>query len=100
MSKDQRDGAATKSANAEVSRRRFLRHAMLGAVAAAGSAVSIAAEAQARKEKATKAAAHYQGNPNNGESCGKCMHYTFPLACDVVQGPVSLLGWCRFYEAR
>lgn len=100
MALDQRDGAPMENMNAKVSRRSFLRHAMLGAVAAAGSAVSIAAEAQVRKEKATKATARYQGHPNNGESCGKCMHYTFPLTCDVVQGPVSLLGWCRFYEAR
>jgi hypothetical protein len=31
---------------------------------------------------------------------GQCVHYRFPLSCELVQGPISLFGWCRFFRAQ
>jgi hypothetical protein len=45
----------------------------------------------------SKEAAQYQGHANDGQRCGSCAHYNFPVGCDLVEGLVSLHGWCTLY---
>jgi hypothetical protein len=68
--------------------------------------------------KASKAAAHYQDSPHNGQTCGMCKFYIPPGGragsgmmggpigpgmmaagtCEVVEGSVSPMGWCILYQ--
>ena len=82
-----------------VSRRDLIRGSLVGIAASAGMVFGGSAEVEAR-DKASKAVAHYQNAPHDGERCGRCVHYTFPLSCGVVAGPVSFHGWCQFYKPR
>jgi hypothetical protein len=44
-----------------------------------------------------KAEANYQDHANGLAHCGICRHLASPNVCEVVAGPVSPGGWCRFY---
>lgn len=84
-----------KSPTRGVSRRAVLRRCMSALILAGTGMLTTYAAA---KEKVSKASAKYRGHPNGGQRCGKCVHYRFPLSCELVKGPVSLFGWCRFFE--
>ncbi|GAC1348546.1 MAG: hypothetical protein NVSMB18_37010 [Acetobacteraceae bacterium] len=43
-------------------------------------------------------AAAYQPTPNGIQLCGTCSLFLAPNACQVVDGPVDHLGWCRLYD--
>jgi hypothetical protein len=77
----------------------MLHRTVLAAAAVAGFG-AVGRPAFAQGAKVTKAVAEYQRFPNNGERCGRCLHYQFPFGCALVEGPVSFHGWCRFYRAR
>jgi hypothetical protein len=81
------------------SRRDVILGSLVGIVASAGMMLGVSSDVEAR-DKASKAAVRYQNTPRDGERCGRCVHYTFPLTCRVVAGPVSFHGWCRFYQPR
>jgi hypothetical protein len=82
-----------------VSRRDLIRGSLVGIAASTAMMFGVSAAVEAR-DKASKAVARYQNRPNDGERCGGCVHYAFPLTCGVVAGPVSFHGWCRFYKPR
>jgi hypothetical protein len=90
--------------SSDVSRRSFLGRSLAGvAIASTGmlsACMQLAGQRSGGRQKATKAAAHYQNHPNKQQRCGGCDHYVFPLACGIVAGPISPHGWCRFYKAR
>jgi hypothetical protein len=81
------------------SRRVFIK--AIGAVAAATCGRAAAANAQDYKpqdqKKLTQAAARYQGQPKENQSCGNCPYFSFPNSCVVVEGEISALGWCPMY---
>jgi len=81
------------------SRRAFIK--ILGVAAAATCGSAGAARAQEYKpqeqKKLTKAAAHYQDRPKGDQSCGTCPYFVFPRSCVVVEGEVSVMGWCPIY---
>jgi len=82
------------------SRRAFIK--TMGVVAAAATCGrAAAAKAQEYKpqaqKKLTQAAARYQGTPKGNESCGTCPYFEFPKSCVVVEGEVSVSGWCPIY---
>jgi hypothetical protein len=83
------------------SRRAFIR--TIGAIAAATCERPAAAKAQDYKpqdqKKLTQAAARYQVNPKENQSCGNCPYFAFPNSCVVVEGEISALGWCPMYTA-
>ncbi len=74
--------------------------------------------AAAAPPKVTKAAAHYQDYPNDGQMCGMCKFYIPPGGspgagmmggtmgpemmaagtCQIVEGSISPRGWCQFYR--
>ena len=72
----------------------------MGVVAAAATC-GAAAEAQEYKpqeqKKLTKAAAHYQDSPKGDQVCGTCPYFIFPRNCAVVEGEISVMGWCPIY---
>jgi hypothetical protein len=87
-------------ATSDSSRRAFIK--TIGVVAAAATCGSAAAaRAQEYKpqeqKKLTKAAAHYQDGPKGNQSCGTCPYFVFPKSCAVVEGDVSVNGWCPIY---
>jgi hypothetical protein len=82
------------------SRRAFIK--TMGAAAAAATCGSAAsAKAQEYKpqdqKKLTQAAARYQGKPRGNESCGTCPYFVFPKSCVVVEGEISVSGWCPIF---
>lgn len=82
------------------SRRAFIK--TMGVVAAAATCAR-AASAQEYKPQAQKklsqTAARYQATPKGNESCGTCPYFEFPRSCVVVEGEVSVNGWCPIYTA-
>lgn len=80
-----------------VSRRSVLQRCISGVILASSGMLTTYAIA---KQKVSKASANYRGHPNNGQHCGQCVHYRFPLSCELVKGPISPSGWCRFFQAK
>ena len=37
------------------------------------------------------------GRPKGNESCGTCPYFEFPKSCVVVEGDISVNGWCPMY---
>ncbi|HZS63551.1 MAG TPA: high-potential iron-sulfur protein [Xanthobacteraceae bacterium] len=49
--------------------------------------------------KISKADAHYQDKPNNGQQCAGCVHFQAPDRCQIVEGTVSPRGWCSNFKS-
>ncbi len=73
-------------------RRRFLG----GALLAAGAAVLASPQrhALAQKKKYSKEKVGYRDEPYQGRRCAQCMLYAGHGECAIVEGEVSLNGWC------
>jgi hypothetical protein len=83
----------------ETSRRAFIQTMGIAAAAAScggGAALAQEYKPQAQK-KLSKAAARYQDRPKGTESCGTCPYFQFPKSCVVVEGDVSVEGWCPMF---
>jgi hypothetical protein len=75
--------------------RRCLFKTTAAMVAGAGIASVIGSE-NALAAKVSKQEAHYQNHPHGKQHCFVCKHY-FVGYCQIVQGPVSAHGWCKFF---
>ena len=76
-------------------RRRFLQRGVLGA-ATAGLGLKAA---RAASFKATKKQAGYiNRNHPATQMCAQCHAFIAPNDCTLVEGPVSVWGWCNYYE--
>ncbi|HVB78761.1 MAG TPA: hypothetical protein VNE82_02290 [Candidatus Binataceae bacterium] len=104
---------------ASESRRTWLKQSALTAAAAALPLLTRPSFADSNTTgKATKAAVHYQDRPVEGKMCGMCRYFIPPGgtagrgmmgepmgpgmmneagACQVVQGPISPMGYCVLY---
>lgn len=81
------------------SRRTFIKAMGVAAAAATcGTAKAQEYKPQAQK-KLTQAAARYQATPKGNESCGTCPYFEFPRSCVVVEGDISVNGWCPMFTA-
>ena len=107
-----------------VSRRTWLMNLML-LVAGAGMAPPRAGSAT--EGKISKAVAHYQDHPKGMQMCGMCKYFQghgmgsgtmgggmmghgmmghgmspsmMTGECQVVEGPISMMGWCELYSPR
>jgi hypothetical protein len=86
-----------------ISRRALLRLAGLAlSVLAVGEVPSATAADEEIKEadKIKQTDAHYQTRPNRQQRCEICLQFLQPDKCKIVQGPISLRGWCQFFTAR
>jgi len=48
-------------------------------------------------EKMTRQQAEYQDRPDGIYSCGMCTLFEKPNACKVVEGEISIDGWCKAF---
>ena len=52
-------------------------------------------------DKVSKASVDYGPGHPKGDHCAVCRHFEKPHGCEVVEGPVSPMGWCkRFTQMR
>ena len=86
----------TTPANRRISRRRFLAGTLL---TSAATGLAIAGVPSAQAQKASKAAANYQTQPNRRQRCSGCRYFEQPNACRRVQGAISPDGWCAFWSS-
>jgi hypothetical protein len=75
------------------SRRRIIRAVVAGIPAAVLFRIS-RTEAS---EKMTRQQAEYQDRPDGIYSCGMCTLFEKPNACKVVEGEISIDGWCKAF---
>lgn len=106
-------------ADEKISRRAWFTKLML-LLAAAGIAPQ---SASATEGKAGKSAVHYQDFPNQMQMCSMCKYFTGGMMgdgmmggkmmgrgmmghgmmtgeCQVVEGAISMMGWCDLYSPR
>ena len=83
----------------KMSRRVAVRTIGVAALAGCGLARNAAAQDYRPQDQVqlTKAAARYQDQPKNSESCASCPYFKVPNGCVVVQGEISPTGWCPMY---
>jgi hypothetical protein len=86
----------SKDGSQKMSRRTALTSAALAFAAAAGTAVT-RANAQ---QKLTQAAAKYQDQPKEKQSCAVCVNFEPPNACKFVEGTISPNGWCMLFAPK
>lgn len=106
------------SLNGKLSRRTWIRRVVLftaavGAPSMRGPSTSFA------QGKASKSVVHYRDYPNSGQMCGMCKFFVghgmmgggmmgdgmmgrgmMAGECQVVEGPISPMGWCDLYAPR
>lgn len=75
-----------------MSRRNMIAAAMTVAASLAAS------RAGGQTGKISQAQAGYRPRPNNGQSCGACVHFMPPGACGLVDGDISPQGWCPLFS--
>jgi hypothetical protein len=94
MANEQGDGTGDPP-----SRRGFLKATArtAGAAAMAGAVGSCATGPPPPRGTTPKAEAQYRDKASGISHCGWCKHFYSPDICEVVAGPVSPQGWCRFY---
>lgn len=81
----------------DLSRRRFVRLAAL--VAASAGVAGEVPRALADDFKGTKQQAGYiEKSGPSSQTCGTCHSFIDPDQCQIVEGPVSPLGWCDWYS--
>jgi hypothetical protein len=100
MPKNQSDLERSGQSGVSVSRRSLLRQCVSGAILVGTGVLTTACTTTKAQAKVSKSVAQYRSHPNKDQRCGLCVHYRFPGSCELVQGPVSLFGWCRFFKAR
>jgi hypothetical protein len=49
------------------------------------------------QQKMSQAEAAYQDRPKN-LGCAACTLFRPPRSCEVVEGDISLNGWCKFFD--
>lgn len=77
------------------SRRIFLRRVLAGLASAAGLML---APARAQWRKLSKKEAGYIARDKPAaQMCAGCFYFIDPDDCVMVQGPVSPMGWCKYY---
>ena len=75
------------------SRRRVVR----AIVTAIPTAVLIRTSRTEASEKMTRQQAEYRDTPDGIYSCGMCTLFEKPNACKVVEGEISIDGWCKAF---
>ncbi|MGH6710223.1 MAG: hypothetical protein ACREEK_14745 [Bradyrhizobium sp.] len=79
--------------NLDRSRRNVIRAVVTGIPAA----VLLWISRTEASEKMTRQQAEYQDRPDGIYSCGMCTLFEKPNACKVVEGEISIDGWCKAF---
>ena len=83
--------------------RTLSRRHVLKVAAALGAVAPLLMTRPAFAGKVSKATAHYQDHPNGSHDCSECDFFIKPKgdakfgSCKLVQGNISLDGWCEYY---
>lgn len=48
----------------------------------------------------TKAEAEYEAQSRHERYCDECSMFRPPGGCSLVEGRISPIGWCRYWESR
>jgi len=87
------------SVSNDVSRRSFLRGAVIG-----GAAVTIAdflsPGSACAAGKMPPKGVNYRTTPNGAQRCDKCALWQAPNACKLVAGPIAPAGWCVLFKKK
>lgn len=121
------DKKSLTSSGIDCSRREFFRHMSVFSLLIAGWILLEKNPARAGPAKISKKDAHYQTHPDDGKMCMNCQHFIFPGGmssmmdkmpdmggmkdsmgmgnmmagrCHIVAGPISPMGYCRFYQEK
>jgi len=75
------------------------RSLLQGAASAAGASTILGATPNTATgaPKLSQKAVAYQDHPDGDKRCDKCAQFQPPNACKIVEGPISPLGFCRFF---
>jgi hypothetical protein len=73
------------------------RVALTGTALALGAAAATVVSQATAQEQISQADAKYQDTPKGDQRCDGCMLFQPPNACKVVQGEISLSGWCQLF---
>lgn len=80
-----------------ISRRALVGGAALVAGVAATTRVS---RSEAAQQKVSQVDAKYQDQPKGQQRCEICLQFQPPNSCKIVEGPISLKGWCQYFAAK
>jgi len=112
------DKQSLTSSGIDCSRREFFRHMSVFSLLIAGWILLEKNPARAGTTKISKKDAHYQTHPDDGKMCMNCQHFISPGGmssmmdkmpnmgdmmagrCHIVAGPISPMGYCRFYQEK
>jgi hypothetical protein len=67
----------------------------------AGAAFALTVRTSERalaQAKLSKTAAQYQDTPKDDHACGTCTLFQPPKSCKVVEGDISVHGWCQLFQ--
>ena len=76
------------------------RVALTGTALVLGAAAATVVSQATAQEKLSQADAKYQDTPKGDQRCDSCMLFRPPNACKVVQGEISLSGWCQLFVKK
>ena len=76
------------------------RRTLLSGAAFAAAALGLMPLRARAQQKVAQSAAQYQASPKNGQQCSTCSHFQAPSSCQVVDGSISLNGWCALYTKK
>ena len=85
------------------------RRDIIGKLVALSTAVGAFSELRARAQAnptpqaaptVDKQTAHYVSHPVLGNKCSWCIHFVSPGSCQIVKGPISPNGVCKFFETK
>ncbi|MER2606821.1 MAG: iron oxidase [Siculibacillus sp.] len=75
------------------------RSVLIGASAALALPVLAASTALAAT-RTSQAVAAYRSSPNGDKACAACGNFEAPSGCELVEGPISSVGWCSLWSKR
>lgn len=83
-----------------ISRRDLVEGAVAFGASAAFVTPNTAAAEISESQKIPQADAKYQPTPKGQQRCEICLQFEQPDHCKIVQGPISVNGWCQYFAAR
>ena len=84
----------------DISRRSLLRNASVVLGGGAVLVTALAAERAKAANQISQEAAAYQPIPKNGAQCDICVLFQPPISCSLVEGNISVRGWCKYFTPR
>jgi hypothetical protein len=76
---------------------RSRRSVIRAVVAGIPAAILLRISRSHASEKMTRQQAEYRDTPDGIYSCGMCTLFEKPNACKVVEGEISIDGWCKAF---